>query len=191
MGGAVDRLARADQLSCRRMRRSASFGLIAAAVLVTAGCSLGSHSTTSAGVGDSCLVSDWVLADESNSTGYTYAGVPVAVDGLAGTKLTISSAGEEKEDFDGSRPLVGTLADGRVLSITIGGSIDFHIHASAGTFAETGTKTNLPTEATVDGSAVSGYQSFYEPAQGTYKCTAESLTMTTSDNVQTTTWSKG
>lgn len=173
------------------MQRSFVISLVAAVLLASTSCSLGAHSSVTGSVGDSCLVATWTMQDETSNSGYSYANVPVRVHGLAGTRLTITAAGDEKETFDGSQPLVGTLADGRELEITIGGSFDYRIRGGAGKYTETGAKVELPTSATVAGQPVPNYTSFYEPGAGTYTCGSGTLTMTTSDENQTATWSKG
>ncbi len=168
---------------------------IVLASLALAGCTLpGAASAVSSAspsaVGDQCLVGTWTLVQESNGHGYSFNNAPVAVSGLAGSTLTITQAGDEKEVFDGSQPLTGTLPDGRKLAITIGGSIDFHIRGDGRKYTETGAKTVLPTSATLDGRPAN-YQSSYSPGTGTYQCSSSSLTMTTSDQNQTEEWSKG
>jgi hypothetical protein len=164
---------------------------IAAACTLASGCALPLQPAAStSNVGDSCLVGTWTLVEETNQHGYSLSETPVAVSGLAGSKLTITSRGDEKEVFDGSHPLEGTLADGRTLAIKIGGSFDFHIHGDGHKYAETGQKVQLPTSATVDGQPVQ-YHSSYSPGSGTYQCSSSSLTITTSDGNQTDTWSKG
>ena len=136
------------------------------------------------------MVGSWVLVDETNISGYTFNGAPVEVHGLAGTTLTIAPSGDEKLDFGGSKPLVGTLADGRLLSISIGGSIDLNVHAQGGEFVESGSSANLPTTATVNGDPITDYHSSYGPGRGTYSCTSSSLVMTTDGVMQTMTWSR-
>ena len=160
--------------------------------LALAGCTLpGAVSSASPpAVGDRCLVGTWTLVEETNRHGYSFNTVPLPVSGLAGSTLTITSAGEEKEVFDGSQPLVGTLSDGRKLVITIGGSTAFHIRGDGHKYTESGAKTDLPTTATLDGQPAS-YHSSYSPGTGTYQCSSSSLTLTTSDENQTDEWSKG
>lgn len=169
--------------------RLASAFLIPLLLVMTA-CAVGQSSSATAAVGDPCLVGSWTMVDEKNSSGYTFANAPVAVEGLRGTRLTISSAGDEREDFTDSAPLVGMLTDGRALAITIRGSFDFRIVARGGTYTETGTETALPTTASVAGIPITDYHSDYTPGAGTYSCSSTSLTMTTNDAVQTATWSK-
>jgi len=168
--------------------------LIAAAVALMIGstaCSLGRQSSSAPAIGDSCLVGSWVLTEQTNKSGYTYAGVPVAVSGMAGAKLALTAAGEEKETFDGSAPLVGTLANGLRLAITIRGAIIYKIHAASGKYQETGDVVQLPTTATAGGAAVADYHSSYSPGRGTYSCTEGGLTITTEGGNQTDVWSKG
>ena len=158
------------------------------AVLSTA-CSL-RPATSKPAVGDSCLVGSWSLDHEENQSGYLYAGVPVSVSGLKGAKLTLGADGAETETFAESSPLIGTIADGRVLSITIRGSFTFYVHADGHQFVQTGTVTPLPTTATIGGVAVPDYHSSYVPGRGTYECSQRNLTMTTTDGVQTDSWSR-
>jgi hypothetical protein len=153
-------------------------------------CALGAQSSSPPPIGDSCIVGTWTLIDESNTSGYKYRNVPVSVTGLGGAKLTLSADGHEAENFAGSEPLIGTLADGRELSISIGGSFVFRIHAHADSYTETGNVTPLPTIATVDGRSVPDYHSSYAPGSGTYSCSRQSLTMATSTGVQTDHWSR-
>lgn len=165
--------------------------LIGLALVVSlSACSLGGHSSSPPAVGDTCVVGTWTLASEQNVSGYTWKSAPVSVSGLAGAKLTITSAGDEKEVFDASEPLQGTVADGSILRITIRGSYDFRIKAVAGKYTETGTATQLPTTATLSGAPVN-YHSSYEPGNGTYTCSGGSLTMVTAGEVQTDLWTKG
>jgi hypothetical protein len=112
------------------------------------------------------------------------------VSGLHGAKLTLGTDGTETESFAGSDPLVGTIADGRVLSISVGGSFTFHIHAEARQFVETGTKTPVPVKATLSGVPISGYAGYYVPGTGTYSCSQANLTTTTKSGVQTDNWSR-
>jgi hypothetical protein len=164
---------------------------VLALLAAISGCSIGAHSSSPPpAVGDACLVGTWTLQSEQNKSGYSFNSESLAVAGLAGATLTITSAGEEKENFDSSQPLEGTLADGRRLRITIRGSFDFHIKAGGGKYTETGSATDLPTTATVDGQPVN-YHSSYAPGHGTYTCAGGSLTMTTGDGNQTDLWSKG
>ncbi len=154
-------------------------------------CSLGGKASTAPAIGDSCVVGSWVLSEETNQSGYTYAGVAVAVSGLAGAHLVLTAAGEEKESFDGSAPLAGTLANGLRLSITIRGSLDYGIHAASGKYQETGSVVHLATTATAGGVPVTDYHSSYSPGRGTFSCAGGRLTMTTSGGNQVDTWSKG
>lgn len=170
------------------MRRLTLWGL-AALCMVPAGCGQAPAAAKPA-IGDSCLVGAWVLQHEENRSGYGYNGTPVPVTGLAGARLTFGADGVETEVFDGSTPLVGTVADGRVLSITIGGSVTYHIHADGHQYTETGTETSLPTAATIGGARVTDYQSHYSPGTGSYQCSKQSLTLTGSTGVQTDTWSR-
>lgn len=173
------------------MRRWTICLVLVACLAATSGCSLGSKkaaSSTSAAIGDTCLVGAWTLEQDENTSGYTLDNVPVSVSGLAGASLKFSSSGEETGDFDGSDPLTGD-AGGRRLAIHIGGSFLFHIHADKGNYTETGSRTQLPTTATLDGVPIK-YQSSYSPGSGTYTCSSSHLTMVTSDSVQTTEWSR-
>ncbi len=130
------------------------------------------------------------MIDETNHHGYSFNNVPVAVQGFAGAKLTITASGDEREQFGGSAPLTGTLGDGSQLVITVGGTSDFQIHASGGKYTETGKETQLPTSATVAGRPVN-YHSSNLPGKGSYECSKSSLTMTTGDGNQVDSWSKG
>lgn len=98
--------------------------------------------------------------------------------------------GTEAESFAGSEPLVGTIADGRVLSIDLGGSFTFHLHANGGRYVETGTVTVLPVTATLDSESISDYHGSYSPATGIYACSKQNLTMTTTSGVQTDSWTR-
>ncbi len=169
--------------------RGISVGL--ALIIGLAACSLGGQSSTAPQIGDSCLIGSWLLARETNQSGYTYAGVPVAVDGLAGAQLSLTAGGEEKETFDGSAPLVGTLANGLQLSITIRGALIFQIHAASGKYQETGSVVQMPTTATAGGVPVANYRSSYSPGRGTYSCGGGRLTITTEGGNQTDVWTKG
>ncbi len=141
-------------------------------------------------IGDSCLVGAWVLQHEENKSGYMYNGTPVPVTGLAGARLTLGADGIETLVFDGSSPLVGTAADGRVLSISIGGSVTYHLHADGHRYTETGTVTSLPTTATIGGVTVTNYESHNSPGTDSYQCSTHSLTTAGSTGVQTDTWSR-
>jgi len=176
---------------CRPMAvRHLAIGL--ALVLCAAGCSIGKPgSSAPPAIGDACVVGTWILTLETNTSGYTYAGTPVAVSGLAGAQLTLTSAGDEKVKFDGSEPLVGTLANGLRLSITLGGSFDYKIHAASGQYQETGAVVKLPTTATAGGAPVTDYHSSYSPGSGAYTCSSSGLSMTTKGGNQTDNWSKG
>lgn len=170
------------------VRRLAVLGL-AVLCVVPAGCSQ-VPAVAKPAIGDSCLVGSWVLEHEANRSGYLYSGTPVPVAGLGGAKLRFGADGVETEVFDGSAPLVGTTADGRVLSITIGGSVTYHIHADGHQYTETGTETNLPTMATIGAVVISDYQSHNSPGTGSYQCSGQSLTTTGSTGGQTDTWSR-
>jgi len=161
-----------------------------ALVLGSAACSFGRQSSTAPPIGDPCVVGSWVLTEETNHSGYAYAGAPVAVSGLAGATLRLSASGDEKESFDNSAPLIGTLANGVPLSITIRGSIDYRIRAASGKYEETGAVVQLPTTATAGGARVTDYHSSYAPGRGTYACAAGGLTITTEGGNQTDVWSK-
>jgi hypothetical protein len=141
-------------------------------------------------IGDSCLVGAWVLQHEESSSGYTYNGTPVPVSGLAGARMTLGADGGETLVFDGSGALVGTAADGRVLSITIGGSVTYHFHADGHRYTETGTVTSLPTTATIGGASVTNFESHNSPGTGTYQCSTHTLTTAGTTGVQTDTWSR-
>jgi hypothetical protein len=112
------------------------------------------------------------------------------VSGLHGAKLTIGTDGTETESFAESDPLVGTMADGRVLSISVAGSFTFHIHADARQYVETGTNTPVPVKATLSGVPISDYAGSYSPGTGTYSCSGSNLTTTTKSGVQTDNWSR-
>lgn len=139
-------------------------------------------------IGDSCLVGRWSLDHEVNRSGWSYANIPVSVSGLHGAKLTLNADGTETESLMGSDPLVGTIADGRVLSINLGGSFTFHLHADGGQYVETGTVTVLPVTATLNGAPIPEYHGSYSPDTGTYKCSQQNLTTTTSSGVQSDSW---
>lgn len=181
---------RVPRLGKRRLtvHRLAVWGLVVLSVL-PAGCSQVPAAAKPA-IGDSCLVGSWVLDHEENRSGYLYSGTPVPVTGLAGVRLTLGSDGLETEVFDGSAPLVGTTADGRVLSITIGGSVTYHIRADGHQYTETGTETNLPTNATIGGVRIADYQSHNSPGTGNYQCSNRSLTSSGGSGVQSDTWSR-
>ena len=177
-------------LSWHVVGRWSSLLLVAACLAATQACLLGSpkHAASSAAIGDTCLVGAWTLQQEENESGYTLENVPVAVKGLGGAILTFNSSGEEKETFDGSGPLIGRTGQGE-LAINISGAFLFQIHADKGKYTETGSRTQLPTTATLNGAPIT-YQSSYSPGSGTYECSASSLTMVTNDSVQTANWSR-
>lgn len=169
-------------------RRRVSAGL-AALCAFTVACGI-TPAAAKPAIGDSCLVGAWVLQHEESSSGYTFNGAAVPVSGLAGARLNLGAGGAETLVFDGSAPLVGTAADGRVLSITIGGSVTYHLHADGHRYTETGTVTSLPTTATIGTVRVINYESHNSPGSGTYQCSAHSLTMAGSTGAQTDTWSR-
>jgi hypothetical protein len=150
----------------------------------------GAQAANTPAIGDSCLVGSWTLQHEENRSGYSYAGTPVAVSGLAGAKLTVANDGSETEVFDGSQPLVGTAPDGRALSISISGSVKLHIHGDGMKYVTTGTRMQMPTVATIAGVRIADYQSYYTPGHGTYKCAGQSLAVTNGTAIQTDTWSR-
>lgn len=154
------------------------------------GCSLSPPVSASHTIGDSCLVGSWTLDNEVNRSGWSYANTPLSVSGLHGARLTLGADGTENEVFAESNSLVGTLSDGRVLSITIRGSFTFRLHADGHRYVETGKVTVLPVTATLDGAPVSDYHGSYTPGGGTYACSQRTLTTTTSSAVQTDTWSR-
>jgi hypothetical protein len=135
-------------------------------------------------------VGSWSLDHEVNRSGWSYANTPVSVIGLHSARLTLAADGTETESFAGGGPLVGTLVDGRVLSIMLGGSFTFHLHADRGRYVETGSDTALPVTATLGGVPVPGYHGSYSPGTGTYECSQKNLTTTTSSGVQTDSWSR-
>jgi hypothetical protein len=163
---------------------------IGTCVLLGGGCGLSPPASASKTIGDACLVGSWSLDNEINRSGWSYANTPLSVNGLQGARLTLGADGTENEVFAGSNPLVGTLADGRVLSITIRGSFTFGLHADAHRYVETGRATVLPVTANLDGVPVPDYHGSYTPGGGTYACSQRTLTTTTSSNVQTDTWSR-
>ena len=171
------------------MRRWLVFVLVAACVGAS-GCALLPPKTAASPppIGDACLVGTWTLQQDVNSGGYTLNNAPVSVSGLRGATVTFSRDGTEARVFDGSDPLVGTVG-GHELSIKIGGSLQFSIHASKGEYVETGAQTALPTSATLDGQPIQ-YHSSYEPDSGTYQCSSSALTMTNSSGTQTDKWSR-
>jgi hypothetical protein len=154
------------------------------------GCTLSPPAAASHAIGDACLVGSWSLDNELNRSGWSYANTPLSVSGLHGARLTLGADGTENEVFAESNPLVGTLADGRVLSITIRGSFTFRLHADGHKYVETGKVTVLPVTANLDGVPVAGYHGSYSPGTGTYACSQRALTTTTSSGVQTDTWSR-
>ena len=103
------------------MRQFVFILLIGTCALLSSACSVNRQSSPPA-VGDACLVGNWSLDQEVSPSGWLYANTPVSVAGLRGARLTLGADGTETEAFAGSSPLVGALADGRVLSITIRGS---------------------------------------------------------------------
>ena len=161
--------------------------MIATCAALSSGCSLRGIAARPA-IGDSCLVGSWSLDHEVNRSGWSYSNIPVAVSGLAGARLTLGADGTETELFTGSEPLSGTLADGRVLSITLGGSFTFHFHADGRQYVETGSETALPVTATLNGVAIAGYHGSYTPGSGTYTCSQRNLTTTTGSGVQIDSW---
>lgn len=186
-GGTLLLLPRA--ISSHVMRRWSTGLLVVACLVATQACLLGSPKNAAAtpGIGDTCLVGTWTLEKETNGSGYKLNGEPVAVKGGGGATVKFASSGAESGSFDGSDPLIGDY-QGHQLSILISGSYEFTIQASDGKYAETGTKTQLPTTATVDGQPIT-YHSSYEPSNGTYECSSTQLTMTTEDGDQTNVWS--
>jgi len=169
------------------MRQSILLLMIATCALVSAGCNLRGTSTSPA-IGDACLVGSWTLDHEVNRSGWSYSNLPVAVSGLHGAQVSLAADGTETESFAESQPLVGALADGRVLSITLGGSFTFHLHADGRQYVETGTDTALPVTATLSGVPIPGYHGSYDPGTGSYECSQRNLTTTTSSGVQTDSW---
>ena len=138
-------------------------------------------------IGDICLVGKWTLQNDVSPTGYTVHNTPVPVSGLRGATITFQLDGTETRDFTGSEPLVGDY-QGSQLVIKISGSVQFTIHASDGNFVESGTKTSLPTTATLGGDPID-YGSTYRPGYGQYQCIAGQLTFFS--GAQTDTWSRG
>ena len=157
-------------------------------LLLSAACSFGSCGAQPA-VGDSCLVGTWTELHEENASAYSYAGQPLAVAGFTGARMTIKSDGTETFSFDSSQPLVGTTSAGQQLSISVRGSVTFHVHGDGHKLSETGTKTTMPTTATVNGVAVQ-YSSYEAPGPRDYTCSGKSLTTHTEDGVQTDSWSR-
>jgi len=167
--------------------------LLAACLAATGACVIPGSSARAAhspAIGDTCLVGRWNLQESVNTDGYTFNNAPLRVAGLRGATMTFAVGGTGSEDFSESEPLLGTTADGGKLAITIRGSWTFRIKGTAGHYAETGNKTDLPTTATFNGKVVD-YHSSYSPGNGSYSCSSSSLTMTTNDQVQTDSWSKG
>ena len=174
--------------------------LLAACLAATQGCALGASSARvahfspvvvpSPPIGDTCLVGTWTLQQSVNTNGYSFNKVPLRVAGLGGATLTLALDGEGSEDFAQSQPLLGTTAGGGKLAITIRGTFVFGITGTGHIYVETGTKTELPTTATFNGKTAS-YHSSYSPGSGTYSCTSSSLSMTSDNQVQTDSWSKG
>jgi hypothetical protein len=171
----------------RQLRFLLATGMCAS---LCSGCSLSPPASASQTIGDACLVGSWSLDNEVNRSGWSYANTPLSVSGLHGARLTLGADGTEKELFAESNPLVGTLADGRVLSITIRGSFAFRLHADGHRYVETGKVTVVPVTANLDGVPVSDYHGSYSPGTGTYACSQRTLTTTTGSGVQTDTWSR-
>ncbi len=163
--------------------------LIGTCAASSGACTVGGTSSAPA-IGDTCLVGSWTLDHEASQSGWSYANTPVSVSGLRGARLTVGGDGTEAESFAGSDPLVGTMADGRVLSISIRGSFTFHVHADGHQYVETGTNTTVPVTATIGGALIPDYHGSYSPGTGTYSCSRRSLTTTTGSGVQTDTWSR-
>ena len=163
--------------------------LIGTYALLCGACAPSRPSSTPA-IGDACLVGNWRLDHEVNRSGWSYSNIPVSVSGLSGAKLALGADGTEREVFAGSAPLVGMMGNGRVLSITVGGSYTFHMHADGRQYVETGTVTALPVTATLGGSPVLDYHGSYSPGTGTYECSQLTLSTTTRSGVQTDTWSR-
>ena len=166
------------------MSRSLRLAGLCIALLAATACAV-NNAPAKPAIGDSCVVGTWTLQHEENKSGYTYASTPVSVAGLQGAKLMLDAGGSETLRFDASEPLVGTLADGRALSITIRGSATFHIHADGGKYTESGSGVQMPTTATLAGAPVTDYHSSYAPGAGTYSCSSKSLTVTTANAVVT------
>jgi len=159
-----------------------------ATLLLAAACSFGSCGAQPA-VGDGCLVGNWTELHEENRSAYSYAGQAIAVSGSAGTRLTIAGDGTETFSFDSSAPLVGSTGAGQQLAITVRGTVKFHVHGDGHELTETGTRTTVPTQATLDGNPVQ-YSGYEAPGSWRYTCGDKTLTMTTDDGVQTDTWSR-
>jgi hypothetical protein len=167
--------------------------LLAACLAATDGCVIPGSSAKAAhspAIGDTCLVGTWTLHESVNTDGYTFNNGPLRVAGLRGATMTFAVDGTGSEDFAESEPLLGTTADGGKLAITIRGTWIFSIKGTAGHYVETGAKADLPTTATFNGKPAD-YHSSYSPGNGTYSCSSSSLSMTTNDQVQTDSWSKG
>ena len=171
------------------MKRTIFLLLIGTLASLAGGCTRGGPPPTPA-IGDTCLVGNWRLDHEVNRSGWSYVNTPVSVSGLHGAKMAIGADGTETQVFAGSEPLVGTMADGRVLSIAIGGSFTFQLHADGHQYVESGTVTAVPVTATVGGSPVTDYHGSYSPGTGTYECSQGALTITTNSGVQTDTWTR-
>ena len=188
-GGAAPLLLPAA-ISSHVMRRWSTCLLVVACLAAAPACLLGGpkNAAATATIGDRCLVGTWTLEKETNTSGYKLNNEPVAVKGAGGATVKFASSGAESGSFDGSDPLIGDY-QGHQLSILISGSYEFTIHAGEGKYAEKGTKTQLPTTATVDGQPIT-YHSSYEPSNGTYECSSTQLTTTTEDGVQTNVWSR-
>lgn len=128
------------------------------------------------------------MQQEVNTSGYSFENTTVPVSGLRGATVTFGQDGSETKVFDGSQPLVGSF-NGQTLAITVRGSAHFTVHASQGTFAETGTRTQLPTTATLGGSPVN-YHSSTGPGTGQYVCSSSRLSISYG-SVQTDSYSYG
>jgi len=165
------------------------FLLLVGACASLTGCGL-SRPASAPAIGDACLAGTWSLDNEVNRSGWSYMNTPVSVSGLRGERLTFGADGTETGVFAGSSPLVGALADGRLLSITIRGSYSFHLHADGHKYVETGTVTVLPVTAKVGDVPVADYHGSYSPGTGTYTCSQKTLTTTTGSGVQTDSWSR-
>jgi len=160
--------------------------LIGTCALLSSACSVNRQSSPPA-VGDACLVGNWSLDQEVSPSGWLYANTPVSVAGLRGARLTLGADGTETEAFAGSSPLVGALADGRVLSITIRGSFTFHLHSDGNQYVESGAVTTMSVAATINGAVIPDYHGSYSPGTGTYSCSQRTLTTTTRPDLQTDT----
>ena len=135
------------------------------------------------------MVGAWTEVNEVNLSSYSVNKESLSVSGFEGSDLTIASDGAETLSFETSGPLVGTTKAGAKLAITIRGSATFHIHADGRSYTETGSTTELPTTATLNGKAIP-YHSSYAPGHGTYACDAHQLVTASAGGVQTDTWSR-